>query len=231
MDTSLASQLKRLAVPQTTILNDRKRFPSILYDPKEAAEIDRTTLYEVGLAGIQDLINFNDAFEEYRTTLFDESSKDVERSVETSEINDKLNENIRKFFCHLSPYFLLKPAHQCLEWLIRRFRINEFNKNDFMVLLLPYHNTQVAVRCIQTMHLKDPKDFWYWVSPVKKRGLPLSLENILSHSANNYKLLEMFGNALCEAVSMLGKQASNLQVHIITKLNFNTKFINYFFEL
>ena len=44
----------------------------------------------------------------------------MERSIQTKEVNDKLDEVIEEFLCLLSPYFLLKPAHKTLEWLIYR---------------------------------------------------------------------------------------------------------------
>lgn len=46
--TSLANQLKKLAVPQTSsLLQDFKR-PSLLFDTKEATSIDRDSVYALG---------------------------------------------------------------------------------------------------------------------------------------------------------------------------------------
>ena len=50
--TSLARQLKKLAAPQTTILKQDKRKPSLLFDPKEAASLDRDVVYEIGNCNI-----------------------------------------------------------------------------------------------------------------------------------------------------------------------------------
>lgn len=47
--TSLAKQLQRLAVPHTqSILGEDKKKASLLFDPKEAASIDRETFYALG---------------------------------------------------------------------------------------------------------------------------------------------------------------------------------------
>ena len=47
--TSLAQQLKRLAVPHTQqVLGDDRRKASLLFDPKEAANIDKETFYALG---------------------------------------------------------------------------------------------------------------------------------------------------------------------------------------
>ena len=48
--TSLAQQLKRLAVPQaqaSTVTHDKHR-KSLLFDAKEAASLDRETFYALG---------------------------------------------------------------------------------------------------------------------------------------------------------------------------------------
>ena len=48
MSTSLARQLKKLAAPQTSLLKLDKKKPSLLFDPKEAANLDRDAFYEIG---------------------------------------------------------------------------------------------------------------------------------------------------------------------------------------
>jgi U3 small nucleolar RNA-associated protein 10 len=48
--TSLALQLQRLAVPHTqAILGEDKKRPSLLFDPKEAANLDKETVYGIGM--------------------------------------------------------------------------------------------------------------------------------------------------------------------------------------
>jgi len=141
--TSLAEQLLRLATPQTNALFHRKTRPSLLFDPSEAAEIDRATFYEIGsifytlvcysnvpfttsfqftgISGLNELKEVNEVFKEFRATLFDETSKNFERAVETFDVNHQLNEIIKKFLYLVSPYFLLKPTQKALEWLIVRY--------------------------------------------------------------------------------------------------------------
>lgn len=46
--TSLAEQLKKLAAPQTSILVHRKKRLSLLFDSKDAADINRETFYKIG---------------------------------------------------------------------------------------------------------------------------------------------------------------------------------------
>jgi len=47
--TSLAHQLKRLALPQNdSNLLSRREVASVLFDPKDAATMDRSTFYALG---------------------------------------------------------------------------------------------------------------------------------------------------------------------------------------
>ncbi|XP_063697317.1 HEAT repeat-containing protein 1 homolog [Culicoides brevitarsis] len=212
MSTSLAEQLRRLQTPQTAALHDRKRFPSLLFDPKEAAEKDRETIYEIGVSGLEELIQIDPRFLIFRESLFDKGSLHLQRAVEDKEVNKQLDATIKSFMFSVSPYFMLQPAHKCLEWLIRRFRIQDYNKDEFMSLILPYHETRVAVRCIQTMSLKNPNDKWHWLLNVKKSGEPLSKQTIINHAISSPAFLEFIGNYTYEATKELTTKAHNLQV-------------------
>ena len=48
--TSLARQLRKLAAPQTDLLKADNKKPSILFDPREAANISRDELHQLGKA-------------------------------------------------------------------------------------------------------------------------------------------------------------------------------------
>ena len=48
MSTSLSEQLKRLATPQTSLLHQAKKKPSLLFAPKDAANLDKETVLAIG---------------------------------------------------------------------------------------------------------------------------------------------------------------------------------------
>lgn len=48
MATSLAEQLKKLRTPQTKILYQDKKRASLLFDPREAANLDKETVLSIG---------------------------------------------------------------------------------------------------------------------------------------------------------------------------------------
>ncbi|XP_038109025.1 HEAT repeat-containing protein 1 homolog [Culex quinquefasciatus] len=214
MSTSLAAQLQRLAVPATSALYDSRKKPSILFDAQAAAGKDREVIYDIGISGLQELVQLNLAFLQFEDTLFGKTSIDLQRSVENKELNRKLDASIRKFFFHLSPYFMLQPAHKCLEWLIRRYSIHEFNRADFVNLILPYHETLIFVRCVQVLHIAGKNDPFAWLHGVKKSGAPLAKKSIVNHAAGSLGFLRSYGEFLEQAVAELDNRANVLQAMI-----------------
>lgn len=121
MTTFLAEQLKKLTLPESSYEVERKKRSSLLFQPTEAAKLDKDAFFEIGLDGLKGLIALEPAFERFTDTLFDLSSRFLARTVESKEVNTKLDKNIGKFLRLLSPYLLLKQSHKALEWLIYRF--------------------------------------------------------------------------------------------------------------
>lgn len=74
-----------------------------------------------GCNGLEELLGIEPAFVEFMDTLFSSASMDLQRSVQSKEVNKKLDKDIDLFLTRLSPYFLLKPALKCIEWLIHRY--------------------------------------------------------------------------------------------------------------
>ena len=73
-----------------------------------------------GSNGLEELEAIDDTFEDFQQILFNESSQDWERSLQTSEVNEKLDKTIEEFLIKSSPYLLIKSTHKALEWLIYR---------------------------------------------------------------------------------------------------------------
>ncbi|XP_076364857.1 HEAT repeat-containing protein 1-like [Tachypleus tridentatus] len=167
MTTSLARQLKKLAVPQTTILLEDKVKASLLFDPREASSYDRDTIFAIGLTGLEELELIEPEFAIFEQSLFNESAKTFERAVKTQEVNLQLDNAIKKFLVLVSPYFLLRPAHKALEWLIHRFHIHVYNVDDLIACILPYHETRIFVRVIQLLNLNDATSRWHWLKPLQ----------------------------------------------------------------
>lgn len=211
MATSLAEQLQRLKTPQTSQFIDSKKRDSILFTAKEAATKSRETIFEIGISGLQELIELNPVFEEFQSTLFDFTAKDVQRAVESKEVNAMLDKNIKRFMYQLSPYFMIPATHKCLEWLIRRFNINLYNSEEMLALILPYHQTNMFVRCVQSMKFEDESSKWFFLSEVKKSSSPLSKNALWNHGSTQPSFLGFVGKSTHEAIKELGQKAGSLQ--------------------
>ncbi|XP_076648122.1 HEAT repeat containing 1 homolog l(2)k09022 [Halictus rubicundus] len=210
MATSLAEQLKKLRTPQTNILlQDRKRL-SLLFDPKEAANLDRETALNIGQNGLQELIKLSDLFLEFERTLFAQSSLSLERSVQDIKVNKKLDGEIERFLILLSPYFLLNNAHKVLEWLIYRFRVHEFNRDQFLLLILPYHETRMFVRALQLLNLSDAADKWHWLEPLQKPGVPLASITLINRLSTDNALLKLICSHVANATKVYSEKATCL---------------------
>lgn len=184
--SSLEKQLKRLRIPDNSSLERAAKFKkkaSFLFDPKEASDIDNETVFALALNGLEELKLVNLQFEKFATLLFSESCKHLERSMQSQELNDKLDSSIKDYLRVLSPYILLKPAHKTLEWLIRRYQVHLYNTDELLACVFPYHQSNVFARVVQLLNLANTK--WSWLRSVQKTGTPLPHSTIIQHCISN----------------------------------------------
>uniref|UniRef100_A0A8C1HHE0 HEAT repeat-containing protein 1 n=2 Tax=Cyprinus carpio TaxID=7962 RepID=A0A8C1HHE0_CYPCA len=199
--TSLAHQLKRLALPQNdSNLLSQRVVASVLFDPKDAASMDRSTFYALGCTGLEELMGIDPAFSEFQETLFSQASLTLERSVQSKEVNKKLDKSISLFLTRLSPYFLLKPALKCIEWLIHRFHIQLYNQDSLIACVLPYHETKVFVRVIQLLKIEDPTHKWHWLHGLQKPGVPLARGTLLTHCYKDLGFMDFICSMVTDSV-------------------------------
>jgi hypothetical protein len=233
--TSLSAQLKKLQVPQTTLLNtvaDRRRV-SFLYDPSEAANMDSEAVYCLAMNGLEQLKTIDrHTFESFETTLFNATSISFERAIQTKQVNQKLNDEIRRFLVHLSPYFMLKPAHKCLEWLVYRYQIHNYNIDELFMCILPYHETNYFVRALQMLNLEamtPENQTWLWLVDNQKKGVqlsPISLATYLYSDLSFFNFTIDYLNYSIELFTDESKLESDVQSkHWANSLNFVFSFM------
>ncbi|NWS42028.1 HEAT1 protein, partial [Probosciger aterrimus] len=208
--TSLAEQLKRLALPQNdpSLLN-RSEVASLLFSSKEAAAIDRDTFFAMGCTGLEELIGIDPSFEVFQSSLFSSTSKGLERSVQSKAVNQQLNKNISLFLIHLSPYFMLKPAQKCLEWLIHRFHIHLYNQDSLIGCVLPYHETNLFVRVIQLLNIASPTHKWHWMDPIRKPGVPLARGTVITHCYKDLDFMDFICRLVAKSVKVFSECPGN----------------------
>ncbi|EGI62269.1 PREDICTED: HEAT repeat-containing protein 1 [Acromyrmex echinatior] len=218
MATSLAAQLKKLRTPQTNLLLQDKKRPSLLFDPKEAANLDRDTVLSIGQSGLEELQKLSSVFDEFQGTLFAQSSVNFERAVQNVTLNKQLDAEIAKFLLLSTPYFLLNACHKALEWLVFRYHIHHYNKEQFILLILPYHETRIFVRALQLIDLSNESDKWHWLVPMQKRGIPLSSAILVNRLISDKGFLK----TLCTHVTFATKTYSDKASCLTTLYSFYT---------
>ncbi|XP_059305011.1 uncharacterized protein At3g06530 isoform X3 [Lycium ferocissimum] len=192
MATSLVAQLQRLAVPDT---EPRKRpfiRPSILFDPKEAADIELDTLLNIALSGLEVLTSKEERFNKYKNDLFSYGSRELDRDLMGIEENKRINASIYSYLQLLSGYFELTAALKTLEYLIRRYKIHIYNIEELILCALPYHDTHVFVRVVQLIDTGNSK--WKFLEGVKASGAPLPRNIIVQQSIRDLGILEVLCN-------------------------------------
>ncbi|XP_077481923.1 HEAT repeat-containing protein 1 [Stigmatopora argus] len=215
--TSLSHQLKRLALPQNDPnLLSRKVVASLLFDPKEAATLDRSTFYALGCTGLEELLGIEPAFQAFQDSLFSRASLTLERSVQSKDVNKKLDADISLFLTRLSPYFLLKPAHKCIEWLVHRFHIQLYNVDSLLACVLPYHNTNTFVRVLQLLDIKEPTNRWNWLQCLQKPGVPLAKGTLVTHCYADMSFMDFICNIVTNAIEAYsGHSQSFSQLRVV----------------
>ncbi|GLD57810.1 HEAT repeat-containing protein 1 [Lates japonicus] len=206
-----------LALPQSDPnLLTRREVASLLFDPKDAATMDRSTFYALGCTGLEELLGIEPAFLEFQDTLFSRASLTLERSVQSKEVNEKLDAGISLFLTRLSPYFLLKPAHKCIEWLLHRFHVQLYNADSLLACALPYHDTNVFVRVLQLLRIKDATNRWNWLHGLQKPGVPLSRGALITHCYTDLSFMDFICTLVTKSIQAYsGHSGSCSQLRVI----------------
>lgn len=95
---------------------------SLLFDQQKAEHLDLETILHIGSNGLMELRKYDERFAAFEGTLFAPAALALARPQLSRDALQRLDQAIDHFLMLLSPYFLLKPAHKALEWLLRRYQ-------------------------------------------------------------------------------------------------------------
>lgn len=98
----------------------------------------------------------------------------------------------------VSPFLLLKPASKALEWLIRRYQIQDFSVDAVMSCILPYHETNIFIKFMSMIDFSS-NSRWKFLEPIAKKGVPLDRPALIEHAKRDPGILKF----VCEAVSFV----------------------------
>lgn len=172
---------------------------SLLFDQAKAEHLDLETILNIGTNGLMELRKYDERFAAFEDTLFNPASVSLARPQMSKEAIQKLDKSVEQFLMLLSPYFLLKPAHKAIEWLLRRYQINVHNVTSVIKCILPYHETALFVRVVRLCKLNEE---WLFLHNVKKTKTKMDRATLVQNCLKDTHLL----NFICELVSKAAPQ-------------------------
>ncbi|KAK7526261.1 uncharacterized protein IWZ02DRAFT_416928 [Phyllosticta citriasiana] len=156
--SSLQQQLAAIAATSTHQLDLKAQKAahgkSLLFEPKIAASQDFNTVYQICHEGFQELCLLDPRFAAFAQNLFSEQSKTEDRTQMTKAQNEELDAVLESFLGLVGARLLLKPAVKAVEWLVRRFRIHEYNTEFTILTFLPYHSHPVFLTLLSIVPRK-----------------------------------------------------------------------------
>ncbi|KAJ0234156.1 Uncharacterized protein HA466_0276910 [Hirschfeldia incana] len=195
MSSSLASQLQAIkAVVQADTEPSKRPYtrPSILFSPKEAADFDIESIYELGLKGLEVLGNKDERFKNFVSDLFSHKSREIDRELLNKEENARIDASISSYLRLLSGYLQFRASLETLEYLIRRYKVHVYNVEDVVLCAMPYHDTHAFVRIVQLISTGNTK--WKFLDGVKNSGAPPPRSVLVQQCIRDTQVLE----TLCE---------------------------------
>ncbi|KAI3912933.1 hypothetical protein MKW92_025813 [Papaver armeniacum] len=173
MATTLEAQLRVIkSLNNLEIKSTKKPFtnPSILYDPRVAADLDIDSLYSIAISSLDVLVKSELRFEAYKNSLFSYKSRELNRLLQGRVENEEIDVSISSYLRLLSGYLLVDSALHTLEYLVRRYMVHVYNIDELVNCALPYHDTTAFVRIVQIVQLQNSK--WGFLEAVQKSGAP-----------------------------------------------------------
>ncbi|KAF9480276.1 hypothetical protein BDN70DRAFT_905831 [Pholiota conissans] len=185
--SSLAAQLAQTASLNSSLLVDRSRRKptlSYLFTGKEADQHDFEALHALGVNSLIHLASVDHSLEKYEDILFSERAKETDRTLLPSAEIEELDKAIEEFLWLLSPYLLEPPAGKILEWLVRRFRIHEFNVEAILSLFLPYHESPHFAKMVTILSIK-PNSTWRFLLSYKSAAQNVPRVSLVTEMLKN----------------------------------------------
>ncbi|GFF23996.1 U3 small nucleolar RNA-associated protein 10 [Aspergillus udagawae] len=189
MASSLAAQLSQIAAKSTNQLDLKAQriahSQSLIFDRKVASTQDFDTVYQICYEGFQELCQLDARFTAFERTIFSEQSKAEDRTQLTAAQNKELDVALEAFLALVGGRLLLNPAVKAVEWLVRRFRIHEYNTSFTILTFLPFYTTPLFLNLLTIL----PED----LTPTFKVLIPYQKASInpprhpLVHSATTNK--------------------------------------------
>ncbi|WBW71991.1 U3 snoRNP-associated protein Utp10 [Schizosaccharomyces osmophilus] len=190
MASSLQKQLQQVQNDNVLKAGKIRRAPSLLYEPKVAADMDLEEIYVTAVSGFHELAVREPRLLHYEKTLLGEQSVHVDRLTLDKAENEKLNKECVHLLRLLAPFFTYKTTLKVLEWLIRRFSIQEYIADEFLLTFFPYHDHPFFARVLACS--KPNSRPMLFLKPAIEMRVALSRADVVHAIIRDKDLLSMF---------------------------------------
>ncbi|KIH92973.1 U3 small nucleolar RNA-associated protein 10 [Sporothrix brasiliensis 5110] len=205
MASSLAAQLAQIAAKSKISLDVKAQkaahSKSLLFEPRVAASQSFQSVYVICRDGFDELCQLDERFVPFGNTLFSELSQDEDRTMMDEAENKELDRKIESFLRLSGSRLRLLPAIKSIEWLIRRFRIHEFNTSTLITTFLPYHSIPAFVTLMSILPTNLPYEYRF-LSPYIRSLTALPRAAIVQHATHRFDFLTTLSSytlAACHA--------------------------------
>ncbi|KAL4062956.1 hypothetical protein V8B97DRAFT_2026593 [Scleroderma yunnanense] len=215
MPSTLAAQLAASASQNASLLASKKRrTESYLFTGCDADAHDLDSLHAIAASAFSQLCTLSSAFlaqtvkvgqddtqlsVDFERTLFSDAAKDMDRTLQLKEVNANLDRTINAFLALLGQWLVEIPTGKVLEWLVRRFRINEFNVDAVLALFLPYHETPHFVKMLSILHIPPTSPFVFLLA-FKSAAKPLPRSTLVKNMVSDAEVARFTADLLPTAV-------------------------------
>ncbi|KAK8873259.1 armadillo-type protein [Apiospora arundinis] len=202
MATSLAAQLQQIAASSKATLDVKAQkaahAKSLISGAREAASQNYQELYTKCRQEYDELCRIDGRFLAFSTTLFSEQSRDEDRTQMTTDENAELDRKIESFLRLVGGRLRISPAIYAVEWLVRRFKIHEYNTVALITTFLPYHTELFFVKLLTILPANLPNQYRFLDPYVRTRAaLPKSV--LVLQATNHSEFLASISEYTLEA--------------------------------
>ncbi|EJU00234.1 hypothetical protein DACRYDRAFT_23206 [Dacryopinax primogenitus] len=135
---------------------------------------------------------------------------------------EKLNASLDSFLRLLSGHIFIEASSRVLEWLVRHFRITEFNIDGVMECFLPYHDSPLFVRILSILHLNRSAGGinWTFLEAFKKINQSMPRDSLLLAMEKDSELLRFVVNMLPKGLEESTAHRALINFYTVTLLGF-----------
>lgn len=135
--------------------------------------------------------------------LFSQRAIESDRTLLAKEDLAEVNTAIKSCLAALGPCLLENAAGRIVEWLVRRFRVNEFNIPEVLALFLPYHESPHFAKMVSILKIDETAP-WSFLAAYKASGKAVQRSVLVTEMLRDRELARFVVTLLPETLATSG---------------------------